>query len=316
MAEPRRAEGFSRQAANRLSSSSETRPGSRAALGAEQAWNAWQTDAISSTTIARAVTASAAAIRLESDVFPARAAAVAQPAGQAVGVPFTLTIPSELKALESAARTAVTHVATRAAESLDVPSQIVRSAHMQWRDGVGEATLRLTPENLGEVTISLRVEQGSVFATIRAESAAAMQAIQARQQELQTALEAQGLHLDHLILSTDPDRSRDQQPPQHRATKTLAAEAPARRERRDAAVRGPGLTHTEPAGPFEGRRTLSARRHVRRRADRHWPDPHANQPTSEELRRSLRGGTCLALVPPRVGSAPAREPTVAGVIHE
>jgi flagellar hook-length control protein FliK len=218
-AEARRADVPSRLAANRLSSFNEARPRARAVLGAEQVWNAWQTESINSSTIARAVTAAAAAIRLEADVFPTKAAAVAQPMGPAAGVPFTSIVPAELKPVESAAQTAATNVATRAAEPIDVPSQIVRSAQLQWRDGVGEAKLKLTPENLGEVTISLRVEQGSVFATVRAESAAAMQAIQARQQELQSALEAQGLHLDHLILSTDPDRQRDQQQPQHRAPK-------------------------------------------------------------------------------------------------
>ena len=70
--------------------------------------------------------------------------------------------------------------------------------------------MRLNPEHLGEVTISIRVEQGGVFASIRAESPAALQAIQSRQQELQAALEAQGLRLDHLVASTDPDERRDQ----------------------------------------------------------------------------------------------------------
>jgi hypothetical protein len=99
----------------------------------------------------------------------------------------------------------------RTVEPGDVASQIVRAAHLQWRDGVGEARLRLNPEHLGEVTITLRVEQGAVFASIRAESQATLQAIQARQQELQAALEAQGLHLDHFVTSADADEQRRQQ---------------------------------------------------------------------------------------------------------
>jgi flagellar hook-length control protein FliK len=164
------------------------------------------------------VTASAAPIRFEADVFPARTASVAQASAAAMGVPFAITIPGDLQTIERTVPLAPTQHATAAGdEAVDVPAQIVRAVQLQWRDGVGEAKIRLTPESLGEVTISLRVEQGSVFASVRAESAAAMQAIQARQQELQNALEAQGLHLDHLVLSADPDQQREREQPQHRA---------------------------------------------------------------------------------------------------
>jgi flagellar hook-length control protein FliK len=112
----------------------------------------------------------------------------------------------------------------------DVPSQIVKAVAMQWKQGVGEARLQLRPEHLGEVTVSLRVEQGSVLATVRAESQAAIDLIRGRQLELQAALAGQGLDLDHLVIDLDPDQRRerpgDQRPEQPRPNRRRAAGGP------------------------------------------------------------------------------------------
>jgi flagellar hook-length control protein FliK len=96
-----------------------------------------------------------------------------------------------------------------AAASPDVPGQIVRAIAMHWRQGVGEARVHLHPEHLGEVTVALRVEQGSVVAHVRAESAAAVELIRTRQQELHSALEEQGLNLDRLVIDLDTDERRE-----------------------------------------------------------------------------------------------------------
>lgn len=100
-------------------------------------------------------------------------------------------------------------VETGALDAPDVPSQVVKAIALQWRQGVGEARIQLRPEHLGELSLSLRVEQGAVVATVRAESPAALEMIRARQADLQAALESHGLHLDDLVVTLDPDDRRD-----------------------------------------------------------------------------------------------------------
>ena len=171
----------------------------------------------------------------------------------ASGLPFSLDLLAALRSRRRRAPPAPSAL-HRPADAPDVPTQIVRAAHLQWRDGVGEARLRLNPEHLGEVTISLRVEQGAVFATIRAESPAALHSIQARQQELAGGSRGPG---------AAPGPLRGERRPR-RAPGTVASTArrdtpgpPIARERhRDAEVRSPRLTTAprRPARPEAGRR--------------------------------------------------------------
>lgn len=86
--------------------------------------------------------------------------------------------------------------------------QIVRAIRLQWIQGIGEAHLRLSPAHLGEVTIRLRVEHGIVTASLRGESAAAIERIRAHEADLRAALKEQGLTLDGLELAIDPDARR------------------------------------------------------------------------------------------------------------
>ena len=93
-------------------------------------------------------------------------------------------------------------------EQLDLPDQIVRAIRVQWQNGVGEARLRLNPANLGDVSVSLQVRQGSVSAVLSAESEAVRHWIRANQHELKAALEAQGLKLDQMVVEEDGRRGR------------------------------------------------------------------------------------------------------------
>ena len=95
-------------------------------------------------------------------------------------------------------------------EQIELPDQLVRAIRMQWRNGVGEAKLRLTPEHLGEVLVSLQVRQGAVSAVLRADSQIVREWIRAHQNELKASLEAQGLQLDELVV--EEDGHADQQP--------------------------------------------------------------------------------------------------------
>jgi flagellar hook-length control protein FliK len=131
-----------------------------------------------------------------------------------------------------ASATAATTIVTTAPPD-EQAAQIVRSMRLHWRGSVGEAQLRLTPEHLGQVLVSVKVDQGSVTATMHAETPAAQQWIQAHQQQLRDALDAQGLRVAELQVTTDPeDRPRrdhqdQQEKPRGRAqTRARDDEAP------------------------------------------------------------------------------------------
>jgi flagellar hook-length control protein FliK len=96
-----------------------------------------------------------------------------------------------------------------------VPGQVIRAITLQWRQGVGEARIQLQPEHLGHVTVNLRVEGGTVTATLRAETQAVSDQIQAQQHQLRTALEQQGLTLGRLLVRVDPEGRRQQRAPWH-----------------------------------------------------------------------------------------------------
>jgi flagellar hook-length control protein FliK len=113
------------------------------------------------------------------------------------------------------AASAVTTASTwsaHAVQSADVPAQaipdagdlrhqIVQAVRLQWQDGTGEAKLTLRPEYLGEVTITLRVEQGGVTAHFAAESSEVRAWMNANEPQLRQALSDQGLVLARLIVS-------------------------------------------------------------------------------------------------------------------
>jgi flagellar hook-length control protein FliK len=91
--------------------------------------------------------------------------------------------------------------------------QIVKAVSLLWRDGVGEARLRLEPERLGSVTVSLRVERGIVTARVTADMPAVRDWIRAHEADLRDSLASQGLELDRIVVSADPDERNRQSPP-------------------------------------------------------------------------------------------------------
>ena len=98
-------------------------------------------------------------------------------------------------------------------EQLELPDQLIRAIRMQWRNGLGEAKLRLTPEHLGEVMVALQVRQGSVSAVLRADTELVRDWIRTHQNELKSLLESQGLRLESLVVEEDghSDSRPDQQ---------------------------------------------------------------------------------------------------------
>jgi flagellar hook-length control protein FliK len=88
--------------------------------------------------------------------------------------------------------------------------------------GVSEARLQLEPDHLGPVSLTVRMEQGTVSAHFRTETPAAQRWIETHQNELRSGLREQGLEVKDLVVTTDPDgrRERRQEAPPARPTRT------------------------------------------------------------------------------------------------
>jgi hypothetical protein len=108
-----------------------------------------------------------------------------------------------------------------AAGDVDGSQNVLRSMRLQWNGSVGEAQLRLEPEHLGQVLVSVRVDQGNVSATLHADSATAQQWIESHQQDLRQALQDQGLKVTHFHVTVNPDDRgrRDASPQQHQQSR-------------------------------------------------------------------------------------------------
>ena len=103
-----------------------------------------------------------------------------------------------------------------------VVSSIVQSIRLQMRDGVGTAIVNLEPDYLGVVSIALRVENGTVTATMHAENPQVRAWMEANQGMLRESLAGQGLSLDRLLITDEriadersSDRRHQQEQEQH-----------------------------------------------------------------------------------------------------
>jgi flagellar hook-length control protein FliK len=85
--------------------------------------------------------------------------------------------------------------------------QIVQAIRLQWSRGGGEAHIRLEPQHFGELTVSLRVDQGQVVARLQADTPIVREWLQANQQVLRQSLAEQNLTLNRLEVS-EPSQSR------------------------------------------------------------------------------------------------------------
>ena len=94
-------------------------------------------------------------------------------------------------------------------------SRLVQSLRVQARDGVSEATIRLNPEHLGEVTIAVRVERGTVTAIVRAESGDVRQWLRAQEDSIRSAMAQEGMRLDKLVVEQDGQRQRGEDQEAH-----------------------------------------------------------------------------------------------------
>lgn len=89
--------------------------------------------------------------------------------------------------------------------------RLIQTFRMQAREGMSEATVRLNPTHLGEVTIAIKVDKGIVSATVQAETGSVRQWLQSQEENLRATLADQGLTLEHYAV--EPDGQRRQQAP-------------------------------------------------------------------------------------------------------
>ncbi|HLG55863.1 MAG TPA: flagellar hook-length control protein FliK [Vicinamibacterales bacterium] len=130
------------------------------------------------------------------------------------GMTFTITAPTSIDARTIAtAMAGATHAADAAPGSIperDVVAQLVHSMRLQFRDGIGEAIVKLKPEHLGSVQVSLRIENGAVRATVQAEMPAVRQWLESQQETLKNSLADQGLRLERFVVEPDGERREAQ----------------------------------------------------------------------------------------------------------
>jgi flagellar hook-length control protein FliK len=112
----------------------------------------------------------------------------------------------------SAAPGAIAHVLETADSSAlvsaetpdpDTADRLVQSLRMQFLRGGGDAVVHIRPEHLGPLTVSVRVEHGSVSAHVTAENAVVAEWLQANEQLLRESLKANGLLLERLVIQRD-----------------------------------------------------------------------------------------------------------------
>lgn len=107
-------------------------------------------------------------------------------------------------------------------------SQLVHALRMQVREGGGDAVLQLNPQQFGNLSISLRVHDGAVTATIAADVPAVGEWLESQESLLRQGLEEIGLRLEQLIVERDPEQRRERReeaPPERRARQKPAQEA-------------------------------------------------------------------------------------------
>jgi hypothetical protein len=106
---------------------------------------------------------------------------------------------------------------------------IVQTLRLQAASGGGTAVVTLAPEYLGSVTVSLRVTDGGVVATLHAENASVRTWMESNVSLLKDGLAQQGLTLEQLVVAdmSEPGRPADDQTDRQTEERT-----PARRRRR------------------------------------------------------------------------------------
>jgi flagellar hook-length control protein FliK len=113
-------------------------------------------------------------------------------------------------------------------DTADLPQQIVQAMRFQLTNtGGGDAHIRLQPEYLGDLTISLRVERGDVNATLSASAPEVRQWIERHEPLLRQMLSDRGLQLSEFVVNEERQSNQPDEQPQDRGEREQ--KPPARR---------------------------------------------------------------------------------------
>jgi flagellar hook-length control protein FliK len=135
------------------------------------------------------------------------------------GVTASTAFHTTLAVAPAAASPPTLEASHRAAEEPEIVPQLVRAMRTQFRGGIGEARIRLHPEHLGEVRVSVRIDGDRVSALLQVERADVQRAIESQSETLRAGLTAQGFTLEHLSVRQEdaakPPAREDAEPRGH-----------------------------------------------------------------------------------------------------
>jgi flagellar hook-length control protein FliK len=148
--------------------------------------------------------------------FAAALAHVAAPAADDAGRPVAgIVAPAAPAAAASTSVAAVTAPVAVAPPHMTPDAEnigrLVQAMRVNARPGAWEATVRLNPEHLGDVTIALRVDRNSVSAVVNAEASGVRQWLESQEQAVRSGMAEHGLQLERFVVQRDGQR-KDAQP--------------------------------------------------------------------------------------------------------
>ena len=109
-----------------------------------------------------------------------------------------------------------TSVMSAALMDTQVRTPIVDAIRFQADNGNGQVRLRLNPEFLGDVSVDVRVNGGSVVASVHASSADVREWLRTNEAVLRQTLADQGLHLERLVIAEEEAQPGNEHPDQQR----------------------------------------------------------------------------------------------------
>ena len=151
----------------------------------------------------------------------------------ALSLPGSMAASIDTRSFETAAARAAAVPTEPSTESGSLTHSIVRVIKLQTTAGGGEIQLRLRPEHLGELTVSVRVQGGAVSAALLSDSPDVRAWIQQHQQDLRSSLKDQGLSLEQLTVDPEGHQRQRQGAPEdgaERRPSNRRQEAPGRFE--------------------------------------------------------------------------------------
>jgi flagellar hook-length control protein FliK len=136
-----------------------------------------------------------------------------------------LFVPGAVEGFDPVLEGASAPIETSGPLPRETSDSIIQSIRLQYLRGGGDAVVHIKPEHLGPVSVSLRVENGSVSAVVNAENPAVAEWLKANEHLLREGLASSGLHLERFAIT------RDGHPPEGDRKGWRAPEDRARRRR-------------------------------------------------------------------------------------